>query len=944
MRRRRIFVILQLISLSLWFNSERVGAETISGAIFSGAYRAFAGDNCQAGAKSNGDPACAAGLASQAAAQLTEIGQTKVYQDLASLQNERVQCGLKKQQSLMGSPAAMKAAKDRINRALPVLSGLKKQVGAIVAQWQVLHGSIPQNKILNPDPYAAQRRQLEEMNTLAKTLSAEYERQLSSLLQTEDIGNREFIEDHMAGLYSGVKLLSDEDFKELQKKVTDNLNENSRDLTAGASSFSNKLRNSLSQDADLIGVYLNKNPDSRIGVERLQCVAHQRIAGEKGVDAALTVGSFALPVGAIGLARAARIAYVARIPRAANAMTKVGKGFGYSAMVFGSLQTATQVYDRCSPQVSASVKGEGNSCTVSAESVLADEQETSCVTSALWAGSPVLGKFAVGLLSKVQRDLNNLPQHEKDLAKFVEEHKGDMRRRDLASVDRLLENDIDRVRVTEQILGRKKPFTPKERAAFIAAHNVGKGPVYSLAEIEEKKRLLAAAGFGFRERTIMLHKGLAGRFAGLSDEARAVEIKAYDKTNLQAVKDWPEHWNVGAQIELIRDNPDPEKFRKLLQKSIEGRVQKYWAKGAASAPEDILKGLSSDFALMGSVARGNAKAFATAKSNYIDSIKLQMRQVEKSGKDPKAWLKTKLAEKQAGGATGPLAEMQKFEAETLGEMTAMVEKDPKFLANISPDSFRQGKIDPVLAEAKADLEKVVKEGPPVTDRAVANAGVLDSAPGASASAVAKPPAGSNFKPADWEDPKTFELRQKHARDYESWSGGTKLSDEQSHYVTTQFRQKTDSMDYSGVERLQKMGFDTREARLLQLNQFEVGANKKYPLKPIPDDVIKRTLSNFVNEPAFKAPDGISKADAAKIVATARTKLPVALDDSKSMASKLDFQAMSAKTPTELDNAIAGRNAHALYCRKIIKVLMAAEPESSSMKTWKELITTGPCRY
>lgn len=941
MRRRLYRTFTLLVILGLVSAPVRASSETLSGAIYSGAYRAFSGDSCQAGAKSSGDPACSAGLAAQAAAQLTEIGQTKVYQDLAVLQNERVQCGIKKQQSLTSSPAAMAAAKDRINRALPVLSGLKKQVGAIVAQWQVLRGSVPQDKISNPDPYAAKRKQLEDLNTYAKTLTADYERQLSSLLQTEDIGNREFIEDHMAGLYSGVKPLTDQDFKDLQKKVSDNLAENSRDLTAGASNFSNKLRNSLADDADLIGVYLNKNPDSRVGVERLQCVAHQRVAGERGVDAALTIGSFALPIGALGLARAARIAYIAKIPRAAGAFTKVGKAFGYGTIVIGSVQTATQVYERCAPKVTASVTGDGKSCSVSAESILSDEQETGCITSGLWAASPILGKYAIGLLSKVQRSAGNSPQYEKDLAKFIEDHKADPRKRDLASVDRLLETDADRIRATEGILGRAKPFTKKESEGLIAAHNVGKGPIYSPEEISKKKQILADAGFGFRERTIMLHKGLAGRFAGLTDEVRAAEIKAYDKTNLQGVKDWSEHYNVGAQIELLRDAPDAEKFRKTMSKALESRLDKYWRADRAKLPNELLKGMSDDFALLGSVSRGNPKLFATARQNYIDTVKLKMRKIEKEGGDAKAWLNTELASKKSGLASGPAGEMQKFESEILSDVSAMVEKDPKFAsAVLDQNSFKKGQLDDAMTQAKADIEKAVKEGPPPPS-AVADASALG---GAGPAAAPKPIAGSDFKAASFEDPKDFARRQTHAREYEAWSGGTTLTDAQSQYVTSRYKQLTDSMEYSGVERLQKLGFDTREARMLQLNHFEVGANKKYAIKPIADDVVKKTLSNYVNDPAFKAPDGISKVDATKLIASARVKLPDMLAETKAMASKLDFQAMAAKTPAELDLNIAARNANALYCRKIINVLMAAEPDSHNVKTWKEMMTTGPCRY
>ena len=91
------------------------------------------------------------------------------------------------------------------------------------------------------------------------------------------------------------------------------------------------------------------------------------------------------------------------------------------------------------------------------------------------------------------------------------------------------------------------------------------------------------------------------------------------------------------------------------------------------------------------------------------------------------------------------------------------------------------------------------------------------------------------------------------------------------------------------------------------------------------------------------PDSVAKADAAKLLAASRRKPMEMVEEMKTAAQRLHGEAMTAKDVATLDSKIAARNANALYCRKILSTMIAAQPDTYEAKAWKEMIA-GPCRF
>lgn len=811
-------------------------AETISGAIFAGAYRALAGDTCA----SSGNPAdadCSASLAAQRAAQLTETGQTEIYGALGDLRKERVECGIKKQESLMASPEARKASMDRINRALPKLAAVKNAAGALMAKMQVLRGQLPQVCLLDPNStqakglipcspsYLSKVREYYDLNYRAKGLLEDYERQLNDVLQSESLKVRDFIEGRLGGLFSSIKPLQDKDFAELQGKVMENLKENRDDLKEGPGNYSNAVRNSLALDGDLVGILLNKKPELKTGIERLTCTANQRAAGKEALQSAGMAASLIFPAGAFAFAGAARIAFVAKAPRLVNSLTVVGKGFSYAAMVAGTAQAAAEVYQRCNPEVITGVKSKGDDCAVSAKEILEEEDQSSCRTSALWALSPVLGKIASSILSNTKR-----LQHEEALADFIKDHGGNRRLQELGKVDELLKKDTDRVRVTEEVLKglglRKVGFDQKQAKGLIDAHNVpmSKPPRFTPEEIEQKRKIMADAGISWREREIILHKGFAGRFEGRSDAERAsnaARIKKHDDVWRPA--DSTEHAREGIIVELMRKAPDPAKILKGLKDTLDYHLDKYMRGDWMNPKEGLLTKILEDSALAATVSRLNEPMFNKAKLLYTEATRLQLKIGEKGGKDPKKALQELIDKKKAVAASGVEAERNAFEIEALTEMMKRMD-DPKYMAGeIKNDAFNFSKMRATMDEAKDDIgtfaNAKVDEARSVASASGAAAG--NAAGNATAAASRPAPTSLLVKSAGSESDSVFAARQKTAESFAALSDGRALTNMQSQFMA--YKLPNIPLDHpETVKEMRKIGFTDAEIRVLQLNGVNDG--------------------------------------------------------------------------------------------------------------------------
>lgn len=122
------------------------------------------------------------------------------------------------------------------------------------------------------------------------------------------------------------------------------------------------------------------------------------------------------------------------------------------------------------------------------------------------------GAARLGASSKLARVTGKSPEELERLAKELRSMTHEERVARAAANGGL--SNAERVARSEQALGRG--LTQKEKDALLRAHEVGKDAgygTYTPAQIAEKQRQLAEAGFNEAERRILIYEGLAGKVA-----------------------------------------------------------------------------------------------------------------------------------------------------------------------------------------------------------------------------------------------------------------------------------------------------------------------------------------------------------------------------------------------------------------------------------------------
>lgn len=581
--------------------------------IYQGAYRAVAGNDCND--LTAGDEDCSAGLAAQRMKALQAIPEAQTYRKLAEAKLAQVECAMERQRSILAGKDVPKLMLGQINEMLPALDWLKAEAARMVSENQLLKGKIPHHD--TSKPLAAQYRPLQaeydQRNQSIQSLIAEYERLIATVPNSDAPAVRKMLEDRLSGPTSSLKLMSEGDFKRMQEAAMSELLRAQFELVLATGSESAKYplnlerRHQIATDGELIGAHLSQHPGDRGPIELLQCRVRQQVRGSELLDAGLTVGSVALPAAVWGLVWAGRVKYAAQFPRAAEKLQRLGKVVGLAGVVVGSAQSAIEIAKACFPKADKSSK-QGAACTVSVESVLKAEEETSCMTAGLWAASPVLSAGAALVAGKLASAAGKLvAERNKALAEFLEKNKAkaakgsaraqakaDREAQDLHGASGLL--DEDRVLAAPAVLeslGRSGPLTRAEAKAVVEAHKVGleRGyGRYTKEDIAQKKAILRAAGFRDREIAVLMQKGIVGNFA----EATAVAPEAIAEAMKLSRRGFP------TGLRTTDDLADPRVVQRLEQE-------------ASYLAGDLTRALNSP---------GNAKDVQIAATAKLDEINL----------------------------------------------------------------------------------------------------------------------------------------------------------------------------------------------------------------------------------------------------------------------------------------------------------------------------------
>lgn len=522
------FLIVSILTFTFQVKAE----EAFSEAIYRNLYEALSGKNCDQSSEKS-DPKCKqAGMAKGNRADLQNFSEDQFFGKLANIEMARLKCGQDYWRSLSSSGAVQtkeqriqnqQALVTQYNKVLPTLNDLKSRMDQLKLLNTALHAKIvwaQTAKDVAADPgQAAKRKEYFDREAQIQELVPLYELAMSQLPHSDMPKVRKFIEDQAGPTFfrKEVKPMTVGDMGRLADEamtpITDSIGGLAKQIQAN--NFSTTQRESLATDGYLLGELSKENPDLAAPISKYQCLAQNRATGKKIVnaaaDTALVVATVAAPaLGAIG-----RMAFVAKFPRLAVGIAGASRAVGYANVILNSYSAVSQLADLC---FSGPAKVE--SCSQTPKTILAESTALQCVMQA------AMHTISLGATYAAKR----MNDRTSELYKFLEKMKANSRATDYPLAGTL--SNTERVAVSEMILGRD--FSDAQRKALLAAHEIGKGiGQYTPAEIEEKRRLLTAAGFSNYERELLMYKGLAGKMgdsAELAVQARGFAAQTFGRS------------------------------------------------------------------------------------------------------------------------------------------------------------------------------------------------------------------------------------------------------------------------------------------------------------------------------------------------------------------------------------------------------------------------------
>jgi hypothetical protein len=454
-------------------------------------------------------------MASANRQDLSQVTENSFYPRLVQLETARLQCMKADWESFNSANSGGLNQTFMINKMNAVIADLqfiKREVGRLSAQMQLIRGRIPNNVRTGETRNSTYQPLLDEYNQkneVAQKLLVAYQQRLSEIPNADNPLVQDFIEGQLSTFSDNATAVTPESFERLRARVAASFQNSITELNREVRSregLSIREKARLANDPDLIAQLSSENPNSTATIARLQCLASRERSTQSVVQTGFTVASFVLPGGAFMMARLARSAFVFNSARLSQNLMRSAKAFGWSSVALGSVEAANSLHEQCLRSTQAEVSGQ---CGQTPQTLIQQHQLSSCLWEATLNAVPALSRVAGGgvLLNRFSRE----SRENQALRRFIEENSGrdNLRNRNLAAAANL--NPRERRIAAEGILGRQ--LTPAQADALNRAHNVGAERGiggYTEQDIEQKREILRQAGFSQRETETLLWKGIAG--------------------------------------------------------------------------------------------------------------------------------------------------------------------------------------------------------------------------------------------------------------------------------------------------------------------------------------------------------------------------------------------------------------------------------------------------
>lgn len=414
-----------------------------------------------------------------------------------------------------------------------------------------------------------------------------------------------------------------------------------------------------------------------------------------------------------------------------------------------------------------------------------------------------------------------------------------------------------------------------------------------------------------------------------------------------------------AKVFLLQEKPDHTKARDFAAQAVEGSMTALQKATSEPAKKTALDNLLARIPLLGIQARNAPGLMYETKAAYRGALaKKMMGQRIQSQEGINEWLTNLLNEKKKMGPGGIEGEMSAWEVQVIEDILARNMIHPNIIDRMP--AVNSTHITGVAKDAQSEIDEARAAGKLISEDTPIAVARPDTGAKSPSGVSAQSPSGSatisptqNLIQKAGESAADFQNRQKEAAEFYKWFGGKRaLTEPQSNYLATTFHNRGLGTDKLRKE-LREHGFDDVEIRMMELNNFTLGRNKRFELPSLDSKALETAAANMKNDPIMKL-DSNPTVEQATAILKKRNPTPSDLHratieditDIIANQNKITGMLYDHTNPSNVLKAAESRKNNAALCRKLIQAYLLIAPGINPKEKDKLqlAVNTGECSY
>lgn len=321
--------------------------------------------------------------------QLSKINDNVLYEKLVQVETESLTCSISQWDHISEPKNDLQAQEivDTINLQVPKLDGLRKQLNEYSIRYRNPGLIYKNDRSLSQKEKQAKITEVTELvhdNLLF--LQSQYELEMAKIPLSKHGPVQSFVESKLSSPFGKLQKANLSEFIDLAKNMKTKIQYEKDELllSSKTNSLSSAQEKKLVLNQENIALLIQRDPEMATSAFSLQCRMDQRIKGQIGLEIGLGLLSTVVTGGAILLARASRLALVARNAEMVTSTLNLSEVLSSTGATVGSVTAFAIVIDRCSMDAKA-IKA---SCDINLSKIKNDQQLVNCLLAATLAYAP----------------------------------------------------------------------------------------------------------------------------------------------------------------------------------------------------------------------------------------------------------------------------------------------------------------------------------------------------------------------------------------------------------------------------------------------------------------------------------------------------------------------------------------------------------------------------